>query len=125
MLTEVREMELTLYQKVKNLCDQRGIPIYKLESTLGFGNASIKKWGVSSSPSVDKIMKVANYFGVSVDYLLGNSEVAKPISEVIEDEDIISLQRAREKMTPEDRKRMMQMLKLGFEYAFREDDADK
>ena len=40
-----------------------------LEKTLGFGNGTIKKWG-ESSPSVDKLKKVADYFGVSVDYFL-------------------------------------------------------
>lgn len=114
-------MESVLYHRIKELCLQKGISISKLESDLGFGNSSIKKWEKVSSPSVDKIVKVASYFDVSVDYLLGRTDIIGSISEIIKDEDIISLQRARQKMTPKDKERMIQMLKLGFEYAFRED----
>lgn len=111
-------MESVLYQRIRTLCERDGISISKLESELGFGNSSIKKWERISSPSVDKIIKIAGYFDVSVDYLLGRTDIEGSISEVIGDEDIISFQRARQKMTPKDRERMMQMLKLGFEYAF-------
>lgn len=111
-------MESVLYQRIKTLCEKRVISIAKLESELGFGNSSIKKWERVSSPSIDKIIKVASYFDVSVDYLLGRTDIEGSISEVIGDEDIISFQRARQKMTQKDKDRMMQMLKLGFEYAF-------
>lgn len=111
-------METVLYQRIKNLCSQKGISISKLESDLGFGNASIKKWAGITSPSIDKIIKVAEYFDVSVDYLVGKTDIVGSLSEIIGDEDVISFQRAREKMTPKDRERMMQMLKIGFEYAF-------
>ena len=118
-------MESILYHRIKELCSQKGISISKLESDLGFGNASIKKWEKASSPSIDKIVKVASYFDVSVDYLLGRTDIIGSVSDIIGDEDIISFQRARQKMTPKDRERMMQMLKLGFEYAFQEDNEDK
>ena len=111
-------MESILYQRIKALCERKRISIAKLEAELGFGNSSIKKWCRVSSPSVDKIIKVASYFDVSVDYLLGRTDIEGSISEVIGDEDIISVQRARQKMTPRDKERMMQMLKIGFEYAF-------
>lgn len=118
-------MESVLYQRIKELCSQKGITIARLESDLGFGNSSIKKWEKMCSPSVDKIIKVASYFNVSVDYLLGRTDIIGSASEIIGDEDIISFQRARQKMTQKDRDRMMQMLRLGFEYAFGEDNEDK
>ena len=117
-------MASILYLRIKELCLKNNITISKLESDLGFGNSSIKKWE-KSSPSIDKILKVAKYFDVSIDYLLGRTDIEGSISEIIGDEDIISFQRAREKMTQSDRERMMQMLRLGFEYAFREDNSDK
>lgn len=118
-------MESILYNRIKELCYKNGITIAKLESDLGFGNASIKKWEKVSSPSVDKILKVSSYFNVSVDYLLGKSDIADSASDIIGDEDIISFQRARQKMTPQDRERMMKLLRVGFDYAFREDDENK
>lgn len=115
-------MENVLYQRIKQLCSRKGITISKLESDLGFGNSSIKKWEKSSSPSIDKIVKVSTYFDVSIDYLMGRTDVESSMSEIIGDEDIISFQRARQKMTPKDREKMMQMLKLGFEYAFSDEE---
>lgn len=115
-------MENVLYQRIKQLCSRKGITISKLESDLGFGNSSIKKWEKNSSPSIDKIVKVSTYFDVSIDYLMGRTDIESSMSEIIGDEDIISFQRARQKMTPKDREKMMQMLKLGFEYAFSDEE---
>lgn len=118
-------MKSVLYHRIKWLCSQKGVPISKLESDLGFGNSSIKKWERVSSPSVNKVIAIANYFGVSVDYLLGRTDISSSVSDVIGDDDLISLQRARQNMIPSDRDKMMQMVKLGFEYAFKENDDSK
>lgn len=58
-----------LLEKIKKLCEKRGISIYKLEKDLGFSESSICKWE-NSSPSAVKLKQVADYFGVTVDYLL-------------------------------------------------------
>ena len=118
-------MESVLYERIKALCYKHGITIAGLESKLGFGNSSIKKWEKTSSPSIDKITKIASYFDVSVDYLLGRTDIEGSISEIIGDEDIISFQRARQRMSPKDRERMMQMLRIGFEYAFSDEGENK
>lgn len=111
-------MDSILYSRIKYLCSKKGVSVAKLESDLGFGNASIRKWEKTSSPSIDKIVKVAAYFDVSIDYLTGRTDVESQISDILGDEDIISFQRAHQRMSENDRKRMMQMLKIGFDYAF-------
>ena len=115
-------MASIVYERIKRLCAKKGITIAKLESDLGFGNASIKKWEKMSSPSIDKVVKVATYFDVSIDYLMGRSDIEISMSELVGDEDIISFQRARERMSQKDREKMMAMLKLGFEYAFSDEE---
>lgn len=67
-------MENILYNKIKQLCEERNITISKLESDLGFGNSSINKWKNSTSPSIDKVISIAKYFDVSIDYLTGTEE---------------------------------------------------
>lgn len=114
-------METVLYQRIKELCSEKGISVNKLEIDLGVGLSSIQKWKSISSPSVDKVIKVATYFDVSVDYLLGRTDIKGSISDLLGDDDIISFQRARQKMSQQDRERMMKMLKAGFDYAFEED----
>ena len=58
-----------LLEKIKKLCEKRGISIYKLEKDLGFSESSICKWE-NSIPSAIKLKQVADYFGVTIDYLL-------------------------------------------------------
>lgn len=60
---------IMILKKILKLAEKNNISISCLEKTLSFGNGTIKKWG-ESSPSVDKLKKVADYFGVSVDYFL-------------------------------------------------------
>ncbi|WP_295234943.1 helix-turn-helix transcriptional regulator [Veillonella sp.] len=58
-----------IFEVVKQLCDDRNISINKLEKALGFGNGTISAWK-RSSPSVDKLLKIANYFNVPLETLL-------------------------------------------------------
>ena len=111
-------MESILYQRIKTLCNRKNIAISKLENELGFGSSSIRKWGNPVSPSADKIEKVAEYFDVSLDYLVGRTDIEESAPKILGDKDIISIQRARQKMPPKDKERMMKMLNIGFEYAF-------
>ena len=59
-----------MFDKIKQLCVANGISISRLEKELGFGNATIQGWGKGSSPTVEKLKAVADYFGVTVDELL-------------------------------------------------------
>lgn len=61
-----------MFEKISNLCLQKEITVTRLEETLRFGRGTISKWK-ESSPSVDNLKKVADYFGVSIDYLVGRS----------------------------------------------------
>lgn len=58
-----------LVSKIKFLCNLHGISIPKLEERLGFGAGTISKWK-KSSPSVDNLQKVAEYFHLTLDDLL-------------------------------------------------------
>lgn len=60
---------MTLVKRIQNLCSDSGTSLPKLERELGFSNGSIYKWD-TNSPSANKALKVAQYFGVTVDYLL-------------------------------------------------------
>lgn len=70
---------MSLKERIRALCFDNGINIPKLESALGFGNSTISKWDVVS-PSLSKLQKVADYFDVSVSYLIGE-EAKKPAPE--------------------------------------------
>lgn len=60
-----------ILERIQNLCNERNTNITQLEKELGFGKSTIRRWN-TSSPSVDNLQKVADYFKVSVDSLLKN-----------------------------------------------------
>ncbi|MBQ1274162.1 MAG: helix-turn-helix transcriptional regulator [Cellulosilyticum sp.] len=64
---------MTLKERIKQLANAKGLSLPALEAQLGFGNGTILKWD-KSTPNADKLVKVADYFNVSVDYLLGREE---------------------------------------------------
>lgn len=66
-------MELELYDKIKNLCYERDITVKFLEQQLKLSENTISKWK-KSVPSADKLDKVAEYFNVSTQYLLGKTD---------------------------------------------------
>lgn len=56
-------------KKIKELCIEKKVTFASLERETGIGNGVIAKWA-ESSPRVDNLKKVADYFGVTVDELL-------------------------------------------------------
>ena len=57
-----------IFDTILNLCKKEGITIARLEKECGVGNATIRGWK-ESSPSVEKLKAVAEYFHVSIDFL--------------------------------------------------------
>lgn len=57
-----------MVDKIKTLCAEKGLSLYRLEKMLGLSNNSIVKWD-KHKPSIDKVVYVAEFFGVTVDEL--------------------------------------------------------
>ena len=77
---------MTLRERVKHLCTEHGISMNKLENELNFGKGYISKLG-SSQPNVNKLQQIADYFSVSLDYLMsGASNGDNPSSLTAKDE---------------------------------------
>lgn len=66
---------MSLVNRIKMLCARQHISLHRLEMTIGFSKSSISKWD-SNAPSVEKVLRVAEYFDVSVDFLLGRCPVS-------------------------------------------------
>lgn len=67
------------YDVFKRLCDEKGISCNRAATEIGLSNATATKWKkTGATPSGDTLSKIADYFDVSVDYLLGNEEKEQP-----------------------------------------------
>lgn len=67
---------MDLYEKIKELAKQKNISIRQIEENLNWGNGVIGRWK-KAKPSYDKLEAIADYFNVTVDYLLGREELKK------------------------------------------------
>lgn len=69
---------MTIYDRIETLRKSEKISQGKLEKELGFSNGSISKWK-NSTPTLERLQKIAEYFNVTVDYLMtGNVQEDKP-----------------------------------------------
>lgn len=64
---------MTMKERIKNLCKEKGITANKLEQDLGFGGGYISKLD-KSTPNTAKIQKIADYLEVSLEYLMTGKE---------------------------------------------------
>ena len=65
-----------VYDKFCDLCSQKGVSPSKAAMDAGFSKSLISKWKSKQEivPSSEVLQKIADYFGVSVDYLLGKEK---------------------------------------------------
>ena len=64
---------MTLFERIKNLSERKDKNVKEVAIELGFSENLFYKWKSSDPKGVD-LEKVADYFDVSVDYLLGRKE---------------------------------------------------
>lgn len=72
------------FDRIKELAKRRGLSINLLETKLGYSKNTIYNLK-NSKPSTERISEIADYFGVSTDYLLGRTDnpaiAGKPATE--------------------------------------------
>lgn len=64
---------MNTFERIAKLLDENGISGAKMSRDLGFSSGLFSQWKKGTQePSLEKAHKMAEYFGVSVDYLVGN-----------------------------------------------------
>lgn len=59
-----------IYENIAALASQQNITIQKVEKECGLSAGLIGKWKENNNPKIDNLLKVANFFHVSVTDLL-------------------------------------------------------
>ena len=101
-----------LVERIKYLSDKRGENLKTVAQKLGFSENAFYKWN-TQNPKAESIQKVADYFNVSVDYLIGRTDDIEEVD--TGDEDIRMLMRHANVMTPEERKLALKILEAAFD----------
>ncbi|WP_407346365.1 helix-turn-helix domain-containing protein [Lactococcus petauri] len=65
--------DMTTFDRIKKLAEKRGKSLPAVSADLEFSDNLFYRWK-TSNPKASDLAKVADYFHVSVDYLLGREE---------------------------------------------------
>lgn len=66
---------MSIVERIKARCKEKGTSMNALEKQLGFGNGNIRRWD-TQVPGSDKVIAVANTLEISIDYLLTGKDAA-------------------------------------------------
>lgn len=60
-----------MYQKFEKLLIERNVSAYQVSKETGIASATLTEWKNGTyTPKVDKLMKIAEFFGVPLEYFL-------------------------------------------------------
>lgn len=65
---------MNIYGKIRLLCKEQDITLAQLERLLGYSRNTLYQLGNNSGNSTNKLIELADFFDVSIDYLLGRTE---------------------------------------------------
>ena len=73
MLAITKNQQACIVERIEELCREKHISKRKLEMEAGLGTGSISKWN-KFRPRKASLQRVADYFGVELEFLIGNSK---------------------------------------------------
>ena len=102
---------------VRKICKEKKIPISKLERDLGYSNGYIGQLRKGVFPT-NRLVAIAQYLSVSVDYLLGTETEKAPtqegereVAQTEDEEDMLLLARHMEPIPEEDRRQLKEQFR--------------
>lgn len=103
-----------MYEIFEQLIQKKGLTSYKVAKDAGVTQTALSNWkSGKSTPTTKTLQKIADYLGVTIDYLMTgeekedftgyylNDKTAKLAQEMFEDEDMRSLFDMKRNMPPE------------------------
>ncbi len=64
-----------MYEKYVQLREKKGVTDYRVSTDTGISTATLTSWKKGDyTPKLDKLLILANYFGVPVTYFIGDCE---------------------------------------------------
>lgn len=111
---------MEFYERLEKLRNEKGVTQKEMEIELGFSNGSVSKWA-KSKPTIERLNKVAKYFGVSSDYLLYGTEndtekyseeMAELVSKIREDHDLSNALLKYFNLSDNEKKHIIELINL-------------
>lgn len=110
------------FERIKELAKKKGVNLQKVSEDLGFSTNYLYSLKNKKTPSAEHMSKIADYFHVSTDYLLGRTDNPNVASEIVTTADgrVVDLSNLRERvvlfdgkpLSDEDVDKIAQIIKL-------------
>nr|DAS22903.1 MAG TPA: repressor protein [Bacteriophage sp.] len=110
------------FERIKELAKKRGVNLQKVSEDLGFSTNYLYSLKNKKTPSAEHLAKIAEYFNVSTDYILGRTDNPNVAGEVVTAADgrTVDLSNLRERvvlfdgkpLSDEDVDKIAQIIKL-------------
>ena len=106
-----------LYNRLQELCEEKGVSGYRMRKDVGIQPSIMTdlKMGRRASMKVETAQKVADYFGVTVGYLLGEGKEKAPTQEgereITFDDFTYAMQNESKELTEMDKQILLSMAK--------------
>ena len=101
-------MENLFFTRFQNLCRRNGTTVNAVGRIVGASSGSITAWKQGTEPRPSMVLKIAEYFGVTSDYLLGLDE--KP-ADVLDQVDVAFYGEFKE-LSDEDKETVRDMVRI-------------
>ena len=89
-------------KNLKALRNEKNISQINLARHMNVSRSTVSMWeNGASEPDNETLVKLANFFGVTIDYLLGNEDKTEPQRVPVTEEDIMFALFGGEDVTPE------------------------
>lgn len=95
-----------MYNRIESLCKGRGINVTQMcrEADIPRGNLTDLKMGRTAALSTKSLRKISSYFGVSMNFLLGDFKNEEPIKFTIQTAELIDGLKKTPVLTEKDRR---------------------
>lgn len=98
-----------MYEIYQKLLDMNGLKSADVARATGISNMTFSDWkNGKSTPKMDKIEKIAKYFGVTTDYMMGKKSEVPSLSMADEHFELIKLYSS---LSEADQKAIMQIVR--------------
>ena len=94
------------YENFEQLCAKRGITMSRAAEDIGRSRSAVNRWKSGAVPGGTTLRKLADYFGVTVDFLLyGKSDLSF-------DDFTYALHNETRELTPENRQKLLELARF-------------
>lgn len=115
-------------ERIKNLRNKRNLTQEQLGKYLNVGKSTISQYENNiNTPDITTLIKIANYFNTSVEYLLGRIDDPRPLNEIINNSTSSELEEIFEGtlkidgkiITDEDKQSLLNFIKLAWKEIYK------